>query len=471
MSKIFVLLLGVAAAELSFTGYTEGSSWHKAVVVSNDGCIDVQLNDYTISMYMNKNTNTNSNSNYQSLTLPVETIASGASFTICNLKASTSNGISSDFIAGCDFFTTGGNNGGLQHNGDDTIVLKKGAATIDTIGEIGEYTFCGSSARYCKDQSCVKTTAGAWGSSAWTCGLPKNQDTQTLSAFVGVSPSCGSGTCSKTNELGSCGSDLHCCHDSGVLRVTHGPTSATEHRCFVTANDECQCECPVLVNCAGSWTETSDNCPAPCGGGSCEATETYTRTANGDNGGDDSCPADGATRPVAGSQETNNNACIPDCVEERLFTVTNWHSANSGSSRCELHSNGQVESKNRWNKNCKFTSRRVAITHPHGYDSLHAFFQYREWGNQDNADYARLRFRTCTGSSASSCGGWGNFITKRNDVNQGGGWSNWKTKTGGERDISPNKKFVEVEVTLKHTSLFEWGHLKNAKVFSNCDAN
>ena len=54
-----------------------------------------------------------------------------------------------------------------------------------------------------------------------------------------------SGTCSKTNELGSCGSDLHCCHDSGVLRVTHGPTSATEHRCFVTANDECQCECPT----------------------------------------------------------------------------------------------------------------------------------------------------------------------------------------------------------------------------------
>jgi hypothetical protein len=50
MSKIFVLLLGVAAAELSFTGYTEGSSWHKAVVVSNDGCTDVQLNDYTISI-------------------------------------------------------------------------------------------------------------------------------------------------------------------------------------------------------------------------------------------------------------------------------------------------------------------------------------------------------------------------------------------------------------------------------------
>jgi hypothetical protein len=421
---------------------------------------------------MNRNNNVNSNSGYQSLALPVQTIASGASFTICNLKASTSNGISSDFIAGCDYFTPDGTtaNGGLQHNGDDTIVLKKGAATIDTIGEIGEWTHCGSSTRWCKNQACVKTTPGAWGSSAWTCGLPKNQDTQTLSAFVGVSPSCG--TCSKNNELGSCGSDLTCCHDSGLLVVTHGTPSngATEHRCFVTANDDCQCDCPVLVNCDGSWTETGDNCPATCGGGTCEATETYTRTANGANGGDTSCPADGATRPVAGSQETNNNACIPDCVAERLFTVTNWHSV-SGTSDCKLHSNGQVESKTRGGKNCKFTSRRVTITHPHGYDSLNAFFQYREWGNQENADYGRLRFRTCTSSSASSCGGWGNFITKKNDVNQGGGWYNWKTKTGGERDISPNKKFVEVEVTLKHNAWNEWGHIKNAKIFSNCDAN
>jgi hypothetical protein len=41
---------------------------------------------------------------------------------------------------------------------------------------------------------------------------------------------------------GAC-SGLTCSHDSGLLKVTHGPTSAIEHRCFITANDECQCVC------------------------------------------------------------------------------------------------------------------------------------------------------------------------------------------------------------------------------------
>jgi hypothetical protein len=59
MSKIFVLFLGVAAAELTFTGYSEGSLYHKAVTVSNTGCADINIADYSIQMYMNKNTNKN----------------------------------------------------------------------------------------------------------------------------------------------------------------------------------------------------------------------------------------------------------------------------------------------------------------------------------------------------------------------------------------------------------------------------
>jgi hypothetical protein len=47
----------------------------------------------------------------------------------------------------------------------------------------------------------------------------------------------------------------------------------------------------------------------------------------------------------------------------------------------------------------------------------------------------------------------------------------WDTRTGGEHDISLSQKFVEVEVTLKHNAVNEWGQLKNARIFSNCDAN
>jgi predicted extracellular nuclease len=235
MSKIIVLFLGVAAAELSITAYTEGSSFHKAAVVSNDGCTDVQLNDYTIAMYMNQYTGTTDVNKYQLLALPVETIASGASFTICNMFSSTQSGHDANFVAGCNYFTTDGMNGGLQHNGEDgdTIVLKKGAATIDTIGELGELTFCGSSSTKCKDQACVKTTAGAWGSSAWTCGLPKNVAPETLTGFVGSLASCPTApTCS-----------VHCSVSSGILQVTHDTTSAhTHHMCYKEAS-ACVCKC------------------------------------------------------------------------------------------------------------------------------------------------------------------------------------------------------------------------------------
>jgi hypothetical protein len=77
MSKIFVLFLGVAAAELTFTGYTEGSYHHKAAVVSNDGCADIQLSDYTISLYHGKYIGTMHAELCQSLVLPDETIAPG----------------------------------------------------------------------------------------------------------------------------------------------------------------------------------------------------------------------------------------------------------------------------------------------------------------------------------------------------------------------------------------------------------
>jgi hypothetical protein len=204
------------------------------VVVSNDGCEDIQLNDYTISMYMNRHTEAVHGNKYQSLVLPVETIASGASFTICNHFASEWDSLAS-FASTCDFFTTGGYNGGLQHSGDDTIVLMKSGDTIDTTGQIGAYTACGSSSRYCKNQACVKTSTGAWGTSSWTCGLSKDVEPRQLSEFVGVgvSPSCDTEpTCSVT-----------CSIDNSTLSVTHDTTSGhSTHKCHKDGTG-CTCEC------------------------------------------------------------------------------------------------------------------------------------------------------------------------------------------------------------------------------------
>jgi hypothetical protein len=257
MSKIFVLFLGVAAAELTFTAYTEGSTYHKAAVVSNDGCADVQLSDYTISLYhctedsdgiVSCAAGTSDPALYQSLVLPTETIAPGASFTICNLRISEYSE-SAVFADTCDFFTTGGIQGGMHYTGDDTVVLMKSGVTIDTIGAIGSPTHCGSSATTCAEQACVKTAPGAWvngdhvhGATAWDCGLTADVDPTTLSSFVGVSPSCP-GACSVTCSL-----------STGHVLVTHDTTSDhSHHRCYKEpgTSSDCTCEC---FSCAAELT-------------------------------------------------------------------------------------------------------------------------------------------------------------------------------------------------------------------------
>jgi len=118
-----------------------------------------------------------------------------------------------------------------------------------------------------------------------------------------------------------------------------------------------------------------------------------------------------------------------------------------------------------------FNSGRVAITHPHGYDSLSLVFQYREKGRLENSDFVSLKFRACEASVGGQCGPWSNFNghTKRNDVHGRYNWSQWTTRAGGEHAITLDQKFVEVQVKMKNNGN-EWGNIRNTRISSNCNA-
>jgi len=56
---------------------------------------------------------------------------------------------------------------------------------------------------------------------------------------------------------------------------------------------------PAPIDCDGYWTTTSSYCSASCEGTTI-LRQTYTLTQPAENGGDDSCPADGSTRTTYG---------------------------------------------------------------------------------------------------------------------------------------------------------------------------
>jgi hypothetical protein len=83
--------------------------------------------------------------------------------------------------------------------------------------------------------------------------------------------------------------------------------------------------CPVA--CAGSWAYSSTSCPPACGGGTCAQTQIYTRTANGANGGDDTCPQTNDAREV--NHETHGNTCAVNCAGSWAET-SNSYPGNCG---------------------------------------------------------------------------------------------------------------------------------------------
>merc|ERR1711934_877360 len=74
--------MGKAAGHLTLAGYAEGTKYHKAISVFNDGCGNVNLGKYRLDIYHNGGIKRNFYIN-----LPNKILASGKSFNICNSKA------------------------------------------------------------------------------------------------------------------------------------------------------------------------------------------------------------------------------------------------------------------------------------------------------------------------------------------------------------------------------------------------
>jgi uncharacterized protein len=113
---------GAAPGDVFFSEYIEGTSNNKALELYNPGSTAVDLDDldYSVQMYSNGNTNT-------SLVIHLTgTVAAGGTFVLAHGSAVA------DIRDKAQQLNSGG-----WFNGNDAVVLRKGTATIDTIGQIG----------------------------------------------------------------------------------------------------------------------------------------------------------------------------------------------------------------------------------------------------------------------------------------------------------------------------------------------
>merc|ERR1712100_1006853 len=129
-----------AAGHLTLAGYAEGTTFHKAVTVFNNG--GVKRNFY--------------------INLPKKMLASGKSFNICNSNAKGNKAYSAAWRKACGQFSKY-----LLHSGNDVIELYHGKDLVYTIGGRGyDKTFA-------KDKTCFRTGDGEW-PKAWNCNFPAN---------------------------------------------------------------------------------------------------------------------------------------------------------------------------------------------------------------------------------------------------------------------------------------------------------
>lgn len=122
----FFAFLGPVAyalpTELFFSEYIEGSSNNKALEIYNGtgGVIDLGAGDYRILMYFNGSASAG-------LTFALTgSLATGDVFVVAHASAAL------EILAQSDM-----TNASNQFNGDDAVVLMKGATVIDVIGQIG----------------------------------------------------------------------------------------------------------------------------------------------------------------------------------------------------------------------------------------------------------------------------------------------------------------------------------------------
>ncbi len=118
----FASPVGTATAELFFSEYIEGSSNNKALEIYNvsGSAIDLAAGSYSIEIYSNGNT---SPSTTIALT---DTVADGDVYVVADDGAAPAILAETDQTSTASFF-----------NGNDAVVLKKGSAIIDVIGQVG----------------------------------------------------------------------------------------------------------------------------------------------------------------------------------------------------------------------------------------------------------------------------------------------------------------------------------------------
>ncbi len=111
-----------ATSDLLISEYVEGSSNNKAIEIYNGtgAAIDLAAGGYSIEMYFNGNVSAGLTVNLAG------TVADGDVFVLAQSTADPLILAQADQTSGAGFF-----------NGDDAIVLRKGAAVVDSLGEVG----------------------------------------------------------------------------------------------------------------------------------------------------------------------------------------------------------------------------------------------------------------------------------------------------------------------------------------------
>ena len=161
MSVLFAMSVNAQdCSELFFSEYVEGWSQNKAIEVYNPTNATIDLSAYQIERYSNGATNSSAGG----VTNLAGMLASGDAFVLTNGETDTSStfGYCDPILVSLgDMSEPNGSYPTPMHmNGNDAIVLSKGATIIDVIGKVGEDPASGA----WTDDAASGFTMGTW----WT---------------------------------------------------------------------------------------------------------------------------------------------------------------------------------------------------------------------------------------------------------------------------------------------------------------